>query len=291
MPITRHTRALCALATLALGAPIAAAQATPSTRSVDATAPTVTVTMSGKRLAIAGPTHWRPGAVRISAVSRGGEQELTLLQFRADYTYARFVADGARANGQNAGAAAAMRRVFAETDFLGGADVFPGTPAAFTVDLAPGTYYLGAMNAHPVFRRIVVAGTPLPAATKSDALVTAYDFGFRTSTKTLPAHGTITIRNTGRQIHRVVFETVKTGTTRAQIGAYLRKTGGRPYGPPPSFARQGPDLGTAMISPGRQIELSYSLPAGEYALLCFQRDNRTGKPQALEGMYGVTTLR
>jgi hypothetical protein len=46
-----------------------------------------------------------------------------------------------------------------------------------------------------------------------------------------------------------------------------------------------------MISPGRQIQFRYKLPAGTYALLCFQPDTRTGKPQALEGMYGIATLR
>ena len=46
-----------------------------------------------------------------------------------------------------------------------------------------------------------------------------------------------------------------------------------------------------MISPGKSFELGYRLPAGEYAVLCFQPDSRTGKPQTLEGMYTVVTLR
>jgi hypothetical protein len=291
---TRHQiRLLCAFGACALATPIAAAQAGRSTsdRPAAPVTQTITVTMTAKGMSITGPTRWRPGAVRIAAVGRGAERELTLLRFRPGYSYSRFLADGARSAGGSSAAAAALHRVFAETEFLGGADVFPGEPAAFTVTLARGTYYLGEMKGRPAFRRIVVAGAPLGQAEKATVVVTAYDFGFHASRRDLPAHGTIAIRNTGKQVHRLVFEPVRPGTTRAEIGAWLRKVGGRPYGPPPPFARQGPQLGTAMISPGEEVELTYSLPPGEYALLCFQPDSRTGTPQALEGMYGIATLR
>jgi hypothetical protein len=292
MRTTHRIQLLCALGACALAAPLASARAGRATSSRPAaqTGQAVTVAMSGKGMTVAGPTLWRPGAVRIAAVGRGGERELTLLRFRPGYSYSRFLADGARANGRSSAAAAALHRVFAETEFLGGADVFPGEPASFTVTLARGTYYLGEMSSRPVFRRIVVSGAPLPRAPQATTVVTAYDFGFRTSGQTLPAHGTIEIRNAGKQVHRLLFQTVRAGTTRTEVGAWLRTVGGRPYGPPPPFARKGPQLGTAMISPGREIELTYSLPPGEYALLCFQPDSRTGKPQALEGMYGVATL-
>ena len=291
MSATKHPRLLYAIAALALLAALAATQATASARNSRSELPAVSITVNGSKLTISGPTRWRPGSIRINAASHGGEQEFSLLCFHPGYSYARFLTDGARANGHTAAAAAAMRRLFANTDFLGGANVFPGTPAAFTVTVPAGTYYLGEMTTRPSFRKITVAGTPAATAPKTAATVTAYDFGFRTNPPTLPAKGTITIRNTGTQIHRLLFVPIKTGTSRAQIGAYLRKTGGQPYGPPPPFTRQGPQVGTAMISPGRQIQFSYTLPAGTYALLCFQPDSRTGKPQALEGMYGITTLR
>ena len=289
----RQIRLLCAFGACALVTPIATAQAgrPTSDRLAAPVAQPITVTMTAEGMSIKGPVRWRPGAVRIAAVGRGGERELTLLRFRPGYTYARFLADGALADGSSSAAAAALHRVFAETDFLGGADVFPGEPAAFTVTLAAGTYYLGEMNGRPAFHRIVVAGNPLRRTPQAKVVVTAYDFGFRASRPTLPARGTIAIRNTGRQVHRLVFVPVRPGTTRTEIGAWLRKVGGWPYGPRPPFARQGLQLGTAMISPGRKLELTYSLPPGEYALLCFQPDSRTGKPQALEGMYGVATLR
>lgn len=261
-----------------------------SSHSGQTAQPGVTVTM-GSSMKLAGPSRWRPGSIRITAVSAGGEQELTLLRFHPGYGYADFLADGSAANGQGPGAAAAMQRVFANTEFLGGANVFAGEPASFTVAVTDGVYYLGEMNQNPTFRRIEVSRARAGLASPPAAGVTTSDSGFRLNQATLPAHGTIAIRNTGRQIHRLLLVPVKAGTTAAQVGAYLRQTGGQPDGPPPPFARSGPQVGTSMISPGQQLDFSYQLPAGTYAMLCFQPDSRTGQPQTLEGMYGVATLR
>jgi hypothetical protein len=39
------------------------------------------------------------------------------------------------------------------------------------------------------------------------------------------------------------------------------------------------------------MQLTYKLPPGEYALIDLDHDMTTGRPQALEGMYAITTLR
>jgi hypothetical protein len=39
------------------------------------------------------------------------------------------------------------------------------------------------------------------------------------------------------------------------------------------------------------MRLTYSLPAGEYALVDFNQDMTTGRPDALEGMYAIAMLR
>jgi hypothetical protein len=249
------------------------------------------VTLGKSGPTIQGRTHWRAGRVRISVSTHIPDQELTLLRFEPGYSYARFLADGARARGNGPRSRTALRRVFAKTVFLGGVDVFPGTPADFTVEVEAGTYYLGEMSGRPAFRKITVTGGSRPAAHATATVLTAYDFGFRANRTTLPARGTITIRNTGRQIHRLNLIPVEAGTTRAEIGAYLRTTGGRPDAPPPPFARRGPQLGTSMISPGERFDFGYRLPAGAYALLSLQPDSRTGKPQTADGMYTVVTLR
>lgn len=283
----RLVRSTVAVAALALAA-VAAASATHT--AVHGESQSFAIVLDGKHLAL--PTaRWRPGAVHIAATSRHGEQELTLMRFRAGYGYASFLADGRKANGRGAAATRAFERLMARTEFLGGVDVLAGERAEFTAAIRPGTYYLGELNARPIFRKIHVSGAATAVAPPAAATIEEYDFGFRVLDGPLPARGTITVRNVGKLPHRLNFEPLRPGTTRAQVGAYLRRTGGRPYGPPPPFARRGPELGTAALGAGKSIQFAYAMPPGTYALISWQQETRDGKPQALRGMYAVTTLR
>jgi hypothetical protein len=269
------------------GALCAAAAASPAA----APTPTVTATLTSRGPVISGPRTWRPGAVRIAVVSKVPDEELSLLHFRAGYSYARFLADGARANGHNAAGRAAVQRIFAETVFEGGVDLFSGQSASFSVTVHPGTYYLGEMTSRPHFIPIRVTGAPDTTQLASTAVITATDAGYRLDRNALPANGTITIRNAGARPHRLNLIPVKSGTTRAELGTYLRKTGARDNAPPPSFALKGPQLGIANVSAHQQMQLSYKLPPGEYALIDFDQNMTNGRPEALEGMYAIATLR
>jgi hypothetical protein len=277
-------RAIPVVLAIAIAA-IAVATASPAT-----IAPSVTVTLGSHGPALAGPTRWHPGPVRIAAVSRLSDQELVLLHFLPGYGYARFLTDGALAHGHTPAARAALARIFAHTIFDGGVDVFPRTPASFTVDVRPGTYYLGELVRRPELTPIRVAGPASTAQPASLGVVTATDAGYRLAA-TLPARGTITIRNAGDQPHRLNLIPIKRGTTRARLAVYIRKTAGNDNAPAPPFAREGAQLGTSDISPKRQMQLTYDLPKGEYAILDFNQDLKTGRPDTLEGMYAIVTLR
>jgi hypothetical protein len=258
--------------------------------SAAAGTPTVSVTLGAHGPTVVGPTLWHPGPVRIAAVSREADQEVTLLHFRPHYTYADFVADGKRSQGHDAAARAAVAHVFANTVFDGGVDLFRGQSADFTVTLKPGIYYLGEMTDRPQLTRIRVTGDRSTATTPSAATIAAVDGAYRV-TGQLPAKGTIAITNAGRRPHRANLIPVKPGTTRTALGAYIRRTGGDDNAPAPPFALNGPQLGTADVSPGRRMQLTYDLPAGTYALIDFDHDLKTGRPDSLEGMYAVVTLR
>jgi hypothetical protein len=277
--------AACAvgLAAVFSGAATASGTASPT--------PVVSVTMTERGPAISGRKTWRPGAARIAVRSQVADQELVLLHFRPGYSYARFLADGARAQSRSAAARAALGRIFAATIFDGGVDLWRGQSASFAVTVQPGTYYLGEMTARPQFVPIQVAGASEAATTAWAAAVTATDSGYRLHQSALPKAGTITIRNVGARPHRLNLIPVKRGTTRAELGSYLRKTGARDSAPPPSFALRGPQLGTADLSAHEQMQLTYRLPAGEYALIDLNRDMASGRPEALEGMYAIATLR
>ena len=276
--------AAVALAAFGFAGPTSASATAPSRTG----APVREVTISATSIRIAGPAAYHPGPATFKVSARGGEHVFHLLRFRRGFT----LADLERAQ-RTLPPEQAQRLVLAHVRFLGGVDVFPGAPTAFTETLHKGTYYIGELSDRIRLRAIHVRGTPIPAnaAPKSRATITGYDFGWRLSTKTLPAHGTVTIRSTGHQPHLLILSPVKRGTTRAQLGAYLRQTGAREDAPPPPFAVDGPTVVTALMSPGTRMEFSYKLPAGEYALLTFATDTRTGQPQALEGMYGTATLR
>jgi hypothetical protein len=253
-------------------------------------APLVTVVMSKAGPTIIGPQTWASGPARVAVRSHVPDEETALLHFRAGYSYARFITDGAKANGHTAAAQKALLRIFANTIFDGGVDLFSGQSADFTVTVRPGTYYLGEMTRRPQLTAIHVAGNTVATTTNATAVVSTTDSGYSIKAA-LPAHGTITIRNTGNRPHRLNLIPVKAGTTRAQLGAYLRTTGARDNAPPPPFALNGPQLGTADISPQQQMQLTFSLPAGNYALIDFDHDMKSGRPEALEGMYSIATLR
>lgn len=258
--------------------------------SAAAGTPTVSVTLGAHGPTVVGPTRWHPGPENIAVVSHAADQEVTLLHFRPGYGYADFVADGERAQGHSAAARIALARVFANTVFDGGINLFSGQSADFAVSLTPGIYYLGEMTSRPKLTRIRVTGERSTATTPSIATITAGDRSYQISGQ-LPANGTITIANAGGHPHRANLIPVKAGTTRAELAAYIRKTGGNDNAPAPSFALNGPQLGTADLSPGRRMQLTYRLPAGTYALLDFDHDLKTGRPDSVEGMYAVVRLR
>jgi hypothetical protein len=284
--VALHRRREAAIVSACVCALALVAVAVASTATV---APSVNVTLGSHGPTIAGPTHWHPGPVRIAAASRLPDQELVLLHFRPGYSYAQFQTDGALAQGHSPAAHTALARVFAHTIFDGGVNVFPGTPASFTVDVRPGTYYLGELVRRPELTPIHVAGSSSTAQSASAGVITATDAGYRLAA-TLPAHGTITIRNAGTQLHRLNLIPIKRGTTRTQLAAYIRKTAGNDNAPAPPFALKGPQLGTSDISPRRQMQLTYALPAGEYAILDFNHDLKTGRADTHEAMYADVTL-
>jgi probable HAF family extracellular repeat protein len=237
---------------------------------------------------LVGPHRWKTGITEISPSSSLPQGTvLTLVRLRAGYGFGRFLADQSRAQQGGTGSGAAWRRVLANAVFLGGIGGVPGA-ATLTASLAPGTYYLGEFSPVSRWIRIRALGTGVAHLPATQAVVTAYDFGFRT-TGMLPAAGTIMIRSVGGQPHRLTLFPVRPGTSRTQLARWVRATNGRP-GTAAPFALPGPKIASSLISPGVSAELSYRLPPGKYAMVSYQRDAFTGKTQLAEGMYDLVTL-
>lgn len=251
----------------------------------------VTITNHGN--SIAGNLDRRPGPVTfaVSAVSsQSGDHQFQLFKLAGGYSLAQMDADGQGAFGSHPDPSAA-KRYLANVTSLGGVEIFPGAHAAsFTQTLSAGTYYAGEL---PQVHTIHVSGLPAAGVKPSTSgTITAFDDHWQTSAPTLAHHGSVIVANAGTQPHFLILSPIAAGTTKVQVGGYLQRTGAAPDAPPPPFARNGPQLGTAILSPGAQMVFSYDLPAGEYAMVCFFPDpDNGGRPQALEGLYDVITLR
>ena len=271
--------------------------ATPVARAGDVCgddAPLIRATISGAGLALQGSLHQTAGPLRISLHSVGDEHELFLLRLRSGYSPADFRADlaAAFAHGfdgpvDTAALVHAIRHVVGR----GGLDVSKGKTATMTVTLAPGTYYLaddsGGLPTH--FRQLTVLPRSCAwESTRTSATVTMQEnlrFGGDT---TLPATGSILVKNTSTSfdhLHFLALQHVRKGTTRADVLKSFKSQS------QPTFALTA-QVGTDALSPGKDQVLTYSLPPGTYAEMCFFPDpDEGGAPHAFLGMVRIVHLR
>jgi hypothetical protein len=193
-------------------------------------------------------------------------------------------------------AAEGTRALTRDARFYGLADVVAGHPASVTETLSPGTYHL--IDLTDQFTR----GVPVEATTLSvkgreqkagwrdrrhghgAGIWLTSDDRFE-APDVLPATGTVTVHNVSDSLHFTLIQPVREGTTDAEVQALFDS----PPGPDPTLTG-APSVALDLLSPGRQAELSYSLPPGTYVLLCFVPDGETGIPHAALGMHKVVTL-
>ena len=236
---------------------------------------------------------------------KGGSQ-ITLFRLVGNATLATIIADLGDAFSKDLSTRAkSTQNLTRDARFFGLADVVPGVPAVVTETLPGGAYYLVDLGAArgdsaPAFTPFTVRDSdedgddsgrelsedrqgerrhgPVVKMTSADTFV---------SPSTLPARGTVTVRNVSDTLHFMDLVPVKKGTTDAQVQAYFDSgTEGQP-----PFVVAGPTLGLGILSPGRQAELTYNLPPGTYLLLCFVADDKTGMDHAAMGMHKVVTLK
>lgn len=194
-------------------------------------------------------------------------------------------------------AAKGTRDIEHDVTVYGLADVIAGTPVRATVDLEDGTYYAFDSNsgelprAANVTRLVVCEGGGRDSdwseqrehRLASVAMTSNDRFLVRGH---LPARGSVLVRNVSDTLHFMALQPVKAGTTDAEVQAFLTAGGN---GQPP-FALDGPSVSTDVLSPGKSLVLSYSLPKGTYVLLCFVADDQTGMPHAVMGMHKVVKI-
>jgi uncharacterized cupredoxin-like copper-binding protein len=178
--------------------------------------------------------------------------------------------------------------------FLGGPNApAPGMEATATIDLAPGHYLVtclipGTDGVSHVMKGMVrpltVTGTyfaaPLPPALVTMTLV---DYGFDLSQPLAAGHQIIRVRNGAAQRHEIELVRIAPGKMLSDLPIWEEQ---RRNGPPPAL----PVGGVSPIEPGAEANFMVDLTPGEYGLICFVPDARTGNPHFMHGMMRQITV-
>ncbi|GIH97318.1 hypothetical protein ACFFMN_38175 [Planobispora siamensis] len=194
------------------------------------------------------------------------------------------------------------RAVSEDVVMLGGAAA-GHVPATVTTVVTPGEYHLVDFRdvQEPDFAGRVrplrvtgPAGSPrssspspspqpssLPQPSPAPAVITATDSGFVTPRR-LTSGSPVLVVNRSSQFNEAMLMPVRPGTTTADLDAFFSGTGGYPFTAGPT--------GVVPMSPSRAALLTAALPPGEYALVTWVRNLRTGRMLAQEGMRELVDI-
>ncbi|WP_283133453.1 hypothetical protein [Rhizohabitans arisaemae] len=183
----------------------------------------------------------------------------------------------------------ALRRLYRDVEFFGGAGVFPATsPLSVTLNLRPGTYY--GMEGATIRELQVTRPYHHVRKPRVDGVIRMVRYGDKTRfvlPARMKAKGSYLVVNQTDQPQEAVFVQVPEGTTTADVQAFLdaERNG---QNPPPLLGTQ---VGGLMaISPGHSAVLEFDFPAATYSMLSFYRNPDTAVKRAYEGMHRVTRL-
>jgi hypothetical protein len=172
---------------------------------------------------------------------------------------------------------------------LGGAWVDPSHPTQLSAELPAGDVYLVDLAAPATPGAVLRVGwgkyPPLPARPTGE--ITEGDDNFVFSPPVLPRHGTLEFANaddTETGYHFMLVRALAPGATRDDVERFFASGSG-----PEPLGTAG--VMTAPLSAGQSQFLSYSLPAGEYAILDAWMDPVTGRVLAGDGAVSTIRLR
>ncbi|HVU61497.1 MAG TPA: hypothetical protein VHA79_14980 [Mycobacteriales bacterium] len=297
----RPSRTVFAITAAATGALIATSGApalgASHAKSARATPPLLSVTMSkGAGMKVTGPRTFSAGRLSLTLVAKKGEQEFAIMRLHKGYTLAHLKSDfatyGQAEDNPTPAALKALNRIVRRTTFFGGLDSGSGhtTVSGSVVLPKAGTYYLlddangpgqGGKLALHVTAKSENRIAPEPAA----HVIAVNAKRFRGSVD-LPASGTIEFTNkASNSPHFLFLMHVKKGTTRKQAIKGVQS----PPGKGPNIFRDGA-VGTDVLHMGKSQTITYTLPAGDYAEVCFFPDLETGMPHAFMGMVRIVHL-
>jgi hypothetical protein len=272
--LARAAVAVACATALVAPAMTSTASARPAEHARAAT-PTITATIAGQRVSLRGVNGLHAGRARIGIKGKG-HNSVTFGTLKPGYPMPQFLKD---LRGFNTNNLKAIRRVYANVDALGG--LSPGQTGTIAFP-HPGEYFAVLANGRVSRPTMFTVGSKRRTATpRVDGRIIAEDGpGWRGSTA-LPASGTLMFKNTATQplLHFVAMQRVAEGTTVDQVLQAFQDD----QGPKPDWARSG-SLETDVLSPHRAMTVNYDVPPGQYVVMCFMPDPKTGMPHVLMGM-------
>ena len=292
-----------AVAAAATGVLLAAGGApavgTPHVKSVLIPTPTLIVTMSkGTPMQVTGARTFSAGRVNLTLHAQKGEQEVAIMRLHQGYTYAKLKSDfatyGQAQDNPTPAALKALNRIVRRTTFFGGLDSGAGhsTVSGSVVLPKAGTYYVLDDTVGPGQGGKAKLHVTPKAGTRAAPVVTAHVRATNAKrwrgSVNLPATGTIEVTNAAKNSPHFLFLLhVKKGTTRKEVIKAFQCQGPRSKCAGPF--RNG-SVGTDVLHMGKSQTLTYTLPAGDYAEVCFFPDLKTGMPHAFMGMVRIVHL-
>lgn len=300
MTITRSFAAragVAAAAVAGLVATSAPALAAQHSRAAEAQTIAASLSKSGK-LSVTGTTV-HAGVVKVTLRAAGNEGAVEVLRIHSGYSWSKFSSDlktfaksQQSQSGPTKAQLAALDRAIKSTTQYGGPDNVPGKPLSVVRVVLPtaGTYWVfddsNGVPSQPKKITVTRAAGNAQALPKTPVTVTAtVKNRFGGATK-LPHDGWLTFTNTSNYTpHMLIMQHVKEGTTRKQVeDSFQNQSSG-----PPSWALPE-GSSTDIMGMGRSMTVTYHLTKGEYVLLCFMPDPKTGMPHAFMGMIGIVHL-
>jgi hypothetical protein len=198
--------------------------------------------------------------------------------FNADYETAQ--SDAGRQGKE------AFERLMDGTTFLGGIEL----GAAGSIKLPrPGTYTVMALNTVSGTKSATFEAGPRTQATRgrppTQATIRAVDGAPWGGPASLPHEGSLLLTNSGSDLHNLVLQRVQEGTTAAEYSGWLYSNEAEP-----NFDLRG-RIETGRLSPGRRMVVHYRLPRGQYAVMCFETNPRSGMAHVFQKEVRMIHLR
>ncbi|MBG0827097.1 hypothetical protein HS041_04890 [Planomonospora sp. ID67723] len=278
----RHLRisAFVAVLTAAVIAGPAHAEAPPA-GTVD-----ITVTPAG----FAAPASVRAGALTLTVRSQDPKGAwVGLVRLRPGVPLDRYLGHLKQAMDDDPSTSVAGGRAVARDVVMLGGAATGHVPVAVTTVVTPGEYHLVdfrdveepdfAQRVRPL--RVVGPGAGPRTPSSPPEVITATDSGF-VAPRQITSGSPVLVVNRSSQFNEAMLMPVRPGTTLADLDAFFSGTGGYPFTERPT--------GVVPMSPSRAALMTAALPPGEYALVTWVRNLRTGRMFAQEGMRELVNI-